>query len=224
MAIARDTFLARTTQNNNAWSASYTVTGSSPTLVVFAENGSSTPTATSATYNGVAMTLVDAVGSVVGGFSQTSFILVNPATGANTLTVNFSESSNHSITAESYTGVGSGGSTGGADSHNTASWTASGGDKSIVTTTVANNAWIAVYLRTDSGSYAAGTNVSTQDNVANIALMGDTNSAITPAGATTQTFTNSSGVPSGFILSVGLTPAVAAGAVVSVINDNMLIR
>lgn len=209
VGIARDTFLIRTAQTSASWSASYTVTGSNPALVVFAEH-SSGETVTSATYNGVALTIVNSI-TVYTGTAVTALILIAPATGANTLTVNFSASSTHNVMAESYSGVFSGGNTGGSDSKNTSTWSASSANQSIVTTTIANNSWLVIYLRSDGGTYTASTNVSIQNNVANIALMGDNNAAITPAGATTQTFT-ATGTNSGGMLTVGLAGSAAASA------------
>lgn len=208
MPIARDTFLTRNSQNNNNWTGSYTVTGTAPALIVYAEGGAGN-TATAATYNGVAMTKINAVNCYTTVWIA-SFILINPATGSNTLSISFSEVSNHSVTAASYTGVASGAGTGGSDSDSSFTWPTSGVNRSVTTTTVSNNCWISAYLRANGGPYANGTNVTIIDDPSGVAPLADTNGPMTPAGATTQTFVNANGNTDGGILSVALKPAVTA--------------
>lgn len=210
MAIARDTYLARTTQTPAAtsYTFSYTCTGSNRVLVLFVEH-SVTDTINTVTYAGDSMTKVDSI-TVYGTVVVDSWIIINPASGANNVVSSASASIQQVVMAESYTGTTSGGSTGGCDAHNTATFLVSSLDQSISTTTVSDNAWIPIYFRANGGSYSASTNVSIQDDVAGIALMGDTNGALTPAGSKTQTFTRVSGTNSGGILTVALAPYVAS--------------
>jgi hypothetical protein len=207
MAIARDTFVARTGGSGTSQTLAYTCTGSDRALVLFIEYNSGS--VSGVTYNGVAMTKVDTI-TAYSGVLVDSWILINPSSGANNIIATFSVSGSHSMMAESYTGVGTGGSTGGCDSHNTTTWSSQTTDRTLATTTVADNSWLIVYLRSDAGSYTAGTNVSFQNNVAGIAIMGDSGAALTPAGSKNQTFTASGASNSGGILSVGISPVATA--------------
>jgi len=211
-AIARDTFLARISSTGTSQTEAMTITGSDTVLLVFVEHSTSQTTDT-VTYAGTSLTQVDTITAYASTVVD-SWILVGTATGANNIVANFSASVESNLTAESYTGVGSGGSTGGSDAHNTANFTASAADQSIETTTVADNAWIPIYFRASGGGYSAGTNVSIQDNVANIALMGDTNAAITPAAATTQIHTRDTGTNDGGILTVSIAPVSARNRII----------
>jgi len=209
MAIAFDAVLNRATDTGTTHTVSFTVTGSDTAIVVFIET-TGPNTINSVTYGGDALTSVDSVDWDGAGNTLDSYILVGTKTGANDIVVTFAASEENVVMALSYTGVESGGSTGGSDSHNTASWTTESTDQTIATTTVADNAWIPGYFRSTGGaSFSAGTNVTIRENVASIALSFDTGAAITPAGSTNQTFTHSGGSTSGSILSVGLKPLVA---------------
>ncbi len=213
MAIARDTFFTRNTQNNNNWTRAYTITGANPALVIFVEMGGGSDTSTGATYNGVSMTKVSAV-NVYSTVWIAMYILINPATGNNTISVTFSGVANHSITGASYTGVTAGGSTGGSDSSGSFTWVSVGGvNRSVTTTTVSSACWIVAFLRANSGSYTDGPNATVVDNPDLQDALADTNGPITPAGATVQTFTWVTGTTDGGILSVALQPAPVASTI-----------
>ena len=210
MAIARDTYKARTTQPSSAasYTFAYTCTGSDRAVVLYIEHAAAT--IDTATYAGVSMTKIHDAVTAYGTIKLSSFILINPASGSNNFVVDPTGSDQLVVMVESYTGAGTGGGTGGSDSSQTATFATSAANQSIVTTTSADNCWITFFFRANGGSYTAGTNVSIQDNVASIALVGDTNAAITPAGATTQTFNRSTGTNSGGIITIALAPAGAA--------------
>lgn len=206
MAIARDTFLARLTGSpGTSITRSMTITGSNTALVVFVEHDSAV-TVSSVTYAGVTMTQVDNILAYT-GTQISSYVLVGTSTGANNIVVTFSASTEGVTMAESYTGVASGASTGGCDAHATLSFSSSATNQTVSTTTASDNAWITVFFRANGGSYSAGTNVSLQDNVADIALMGDTGLAIVSPGATEQTFTRVTGTNSGGVITVALRPS-----------------
>lgn len=210
MAIARDTYLARTTQPSSAasYTFAYTCTGSDRAVVLYIEHAAAS--ISTATYAGVSMTRIHNASVAYGGVKMSSFILINPASGSNNFVVTPATNDQLVVMVESYTGVGTGGGTGGSDSSSTATWSSSSANQTVSTTTVANNSWITFFFRSDGGSFSAGTNVSIQDNVAGIALVGDTNAAITPAGSTNQTFTNGGGSNSGRVITVALAPYTAA--------------
>lgn len=206
MAIAYDNVLADAAGTASSVTRAHTVTGSNTALVVGIMHGTG-QTVSSVTYNGTNMTAISTANPAESAY-QDLWYLVGTATGSNNIVVTFSASTDYRCSAASYTGVGSGGGTGGSDSSNKISWTAVSGDQTLTTTTVADNAWVAFYGRTQSG-YTAGTNVTYRNNVANVVFIGD-GGPKTPAGSFSQVFTNTTGSNTGGISGVGMKPYAAA--------------
>src|SRR3990167_4966147 len=129
MAIAFDT---TTTSATSSWS--HTCSGSDRILIVTlrcADNA-----ATAVTYNSVAMTKINEV-ALGGGVAATQlWLLMNPASGANTVSVTITGGVS-SISA-SYTGVLQ---TGQPDAQNT-NTTTSGTSLAVTVTTIADNDWL----------------------------------------------------------------------------------
>ena len=206
MAIAFDNSLARQNGAGTTLTTSFTITGASTALVVFADHN--TGSTVTCTYGGVSMTKIhDAVSNNAQLLS--SFILVGTATGANDIVMTRTGGSDMSYQAMSYTGVGTGGSTGGSDSSAQLIWASGGGNRTLATTTVANNSWITLFHRT-ADEYTAGTNVTFRQSTSGVAVVSDTNGAITPAGSTNQTINIVSGTGGGGMLSISLAPPASA--------------
>ncbi len=105
MAIARDTSTSASgapTSSPGTWS--HTCTGSNLILFVGVESTGASDNVTGATYNGVAMTLVQKQARL-DGREVYLFVLVNPATGSNTVSVSWTGTDGHFLSAISYTGA-----------------------------------------------------------------------------------------------------------------------
>lgn len=214
MAIAIDTTGKSTNGTGTTHNFAYTATGLNIGMVVSIEVDAGSNTCTGVNWNtSEAMTQVDSVNVYDVVFMSTWVLIGATATSANVTATFSSAGPNHTITVGTYTGTDSGGSTGGSDSHATTTFSGAAADKTLSTTTIADNAWIVALVRADSGSWGVGTNVTSRQTGGTNFIFGDTNGPITPAGATNQTFTNSTGNPTGGILSVGLKPLVAVGGV-----------
>ena len=150
---------------------------------------------TGATYNGVAMTLVVKFQSA-GWRWMYLFYLAAPATGAHTLTVNWTGSTYCEINAASYTGVSQTGQPG-------ANATNSNSGASTLTstvTTVADNSWCVLLGGGQSGTIAAGAGTTRRATTLVGGIL-DSAAAITPAGSSSLTHTQlSGGVPIGGII------------------------
>lgn len=132
---------------------SHTVTGSNPILFVFASvNTGVVPTAT---YNSVAMTEVNKILTGTSGSSRDHylFVLMNPATGANNVSITAS-AGNVFGGAMSYTGAAT---TGQPDSSGT-NFSTSATSLTGSTTVVGSNCWLVGLFQCDSGatSWTAG--------------------------------------------------------------------
>lgn len=152
-------------------------------LIVGVSVNSKTGTA-SVTYNGVSMTAVDGIANTGSAdFKLFSFILVNPASGSNTLAITAS----HGITVgwASYSGV----SSAGEPDDNDTNTVASADNISNSVTTVRDNCWvIGCAFFTGGGSFSSGTNYTNRSGSSGM-FIGDTNAVVTPAGALSQTIT-----------------------------------
>lgn len=162
---------------------SHTCTGSNRILFIGVDTNNNSVAGdqvTGVTYNGVAMTLVDKI--LVDSFGEEYlFVLFNPASGANTISIAFNNSSdtNVSAVATSYTGANQ---TGPVD----ASATGSANPASEITTTlttIADNCWTVKGVRMGAtGTAGAGTTKRVEND--SFVGMYDSNAAITPAGST----------------------------------------
>jgi len=187
-AIAFDTFTngGHTTATNElSWT--HTVTGSNAILVV-CEFMNSADAPVSATYNGVAMTLVNSSDGRIG-----FYMLKNPATGANTVTVTHTGSgADIAGISMSYTGVDQ---TTNPEANALAS--NGGGSLASAVTTLTDNAWVTGCARSEDSSVSAGANTilrGTGVSGVSYKLYGfDSNGAVTPAGSRTLNMTTTGG-------------------------------
>ena len=213
MAIAFDNSLARTNGTTSV-TVAFTITGTDTAIVVTVEH---TGTISSVTYAGTNLTKVGTVAAHGGiGEALTSWILVGTSTGSNNIIATCSAGADVNVMAVSYTGVNSGGGTGGSDASNTASLDNVSGNQTLATTTASDNAWIVLGVRSEQAASVV-TNVTYRQSTADVATIGDTNAAITPAGSTNQTInTTVSGDLS--MVSVALKPA---GGAVAYVQNNL---
>lgn len=160
-------------------------------VVVFCHDTSgASSTVTGVTYGGVAMTQVgSAYRGAGGGRWITAWILAAPATGSNNVVVSSSSSQNLRSSAYSYSGVDQ--STP-LDANNTAE-SGTGTTWSNTLTTVADNAWMIVFGKDETGNKTYSLSSS---GIMRLAVdagghwVADSNGAISPAGPTTLNGTN----------------------------------
>lgn len=149
---------------------------------------------TSMTYGGANCTFIGSKSTVtsLGSIEQwriTSSDPGAPAAGANTLVVNLSGTIEFTVEWVSYTGVHQTSPTESFNS-NQATNAGSATDASVVVTPVANNCWVHAAIVANDTSITA--NQTTRNNIAGTLGSGaneDNNAAITPAAATTMSYT-----------------------------------
>ena len=164
---------------------SHTCTGTNLILFVCVRSGSgSAPSAV--TYNGVSLTQIN---SRTDGSTDSLWYLINPATGSNTVSISFS-ATNIIACAVSYTGVNQSGQPDASATNvknNSSTW-----DGTV--TTIADNCWtIAVAHANQGGTLSAGANTTKRTTITTNFIVGDSNSAKTPAGSVTLNFSTNAG-------------------------------
>lgn len=176
MAIA----LGNVTDGAQATGATYTLSHNSNGDILWVGLfGDTSDTLTSITYNGVAMTLVQKLGVGFGDRWIYLYYLLNPASGANNLVINFSGSTAAKAICVSYTGAKQSGQPDASNSWNDA-FVAS---ISHSVTTTADNCWMIFIAKTNgAGTPSAGTGSTSRGGSNSFALF-DSNGPITPAGA-----------------------------------------
>lgn len=138
------------------------------------------------TYGGQAMTLVGPSYTGPGTGQLTSFILINPPSGANNVVITLLDSQPVYAASASYTGVKQTGQP--AQDNNTA--TDPNTTASVSVTTTDNNAWLISCASRKTGSSAtisAGAN-TTARQVNSFIAIGDSNGPQSPAGSFSQTW------------------------------------
>lgn len=162
MAIARDNSIAvRTDGTTGNFIQAFTCSGANRALVVAAFTTNNT---ISATYGGVSMTKVQTT-SNSNGWEIDLFLLINPASGSNSLVINYATGGTHSgFVASSYTGVKQ---TGQPDSSaNIAQGTTS--PYAMATTAVASGCWLVGCAESNTtGAIGAGSGSSLVGSLGN---------------------------------------------------------
>lgn len=195
LAIALDVANSGTSSATSPITWSHTCTGSNGFLYVGGSTTSGNSTASTlgtVSYNSVSMSSAR-TDSNAAAFASASgvFFLAGPATGSNTVSVAFSGGFVPACGggSTSYTGAQS---TNTADASNGTSNTSTTGSQSFTVTTIADNCWIVCTLSNRGTSADTANNTSRWEaEVTTVARYGgeDTNSAVTPAGATTMGWT-----------------------------------
>lgn len=183
----------------------YSHTNNGNILVVGASTESNGVVGT-VTYNGVSMT---PAGTATNNSSEKAYLfyLLNPTSGANNVVVSVSASVGIRSCSVSYTGAQQSGQPDATSMGSIAAGTTISG----TLTTVANNDWIIGYSNSSTGgSPTASTGVTSRANT-DTSRIGDSNGAITPAGAGTMTFTNGASADMNLVM-MAISPSVAASA------------
>jgi hypothetical protein len=156
-----------------------------------------------ATYNGVAMTLIDSQAPVSGERWIYLWYLINPAAGANNIVVS-SDGSSIALAglSESFTGAAQ---TGQPDAH--AKNSASAGSLTVSVTTVAANCWAVAYYKA-SAMISAGTGTTGRQNAID-QLIGDNNGAVAAGTTVNMSATASASTFGGIIASIAPVAAAA---------------
>jgi hypothetical protein len=196
----------QTAQSTYSWN--HTVTGSNTYLTVgigmLSVAGSSV---SSVTFNGVTMAFLGAKASVSGAVRAELWGLVAPTTGTHSISVTLTTSLDSAGGAVSYTGVNQVIST---EALNSASATNVGAaDATVSITTIANNDWVVDIAASDDTTITIGAGNTSRSNVTGTlgsGAMGDTNGAITPAGAQAMSWTNVGALATWSIVGVALRP------------------
>lgn len=179
MAIAFDAASGGNVNPSTSLTVSHTCTGADRVLFV-AVVGDRTDIVTGVTYAGTAMSLVDKIHPLGDETSRWLYLyaLTAPSTGANNIVASASSSCYLEINAASYTGVSQSGQ---PDAYASAS-----GQSNSVTTT-ADNSWVVGAQVDVAGAITAGSGTTLRNTVL-VAAIGDSGSAVTPAGSKTLTF------------------------------------
>ncbi len=181
MAIAFDSASSGGTVASNTLTFSHTCSGSNRILFVGIEGDGSSDTLTSVTYNGVAMTRIDSISAAsTANRYLYLYYLIAPATGAHNVVATVSSGTVVLGVSASYTGALQSGV---PDSSNKGGAT-SGGSRNVSTTTVLNNSWVVGHFNgAASPTAVAGTTLRATESTYGFSTIGDSNGAVTPAGA-----------------------------------------
>jgi lysophospholipase L1-like esterase len=194
----------------------HTIGAGSNRLLVTSVFGDAADVVTGATYNGVAMTLVDKVNSNPGVDRWLyCFVLENPASGSHNIVVTASTSITMGASSASYSGVVQIGQPE-ASAHNSDP-NAAGLTTSV--TTLTDNAWTVLCTISTGGHPAAGTNSTKRgdDNFGGVGISAifDSNGAISPPASHSMSFTCTTGPVGGIIVSIAPVGAVLTSGTAS---------
>lgn len=185
MAIAFDS--QASVLNSMSWS--HTCSGANRILFVGLVISAASPTVSSMTYGGVAMTQIGSK-QEINSNSAFLYYLLNPASGANTVSYSAGGSpSSYAGFSSSYNGVKQSGQPDAGNGNvvsNSASITEG-------VTTVADGCWMVMMAAASLGTISAGTGANMVTSIHNNAAIFDTGGQLTPAGAYTMTLNAGSG-------------------------------
>ena len=213
MAIAFDSAQSRTGNltppTSQTWS--HTVTGSDTILFVHCQIISANAI-TGATYNGVGMTLVDSQLSLGDLFGKAYlFVLINPATGANTVSVQTSGSTLGACygSSSSYTGAAQSAQPP-HDNKNVATTTALTTSIDTSSAPSTDNCWIVGGYKANGNNTTTAGAGTTFRSAGNWNGIMDNNVAITPAGSDSLVVNTSSSSEIAVIMA-SIAPVAASG-------------
>lgn len=205
-----------TTTSPITWA--HTCTGSNMLLVVQGANkGTGTSTITAPTYNGTTMAIASSQQVFNSLHNITAlYYLINPTTGANTVSMAFGgTAASCNGASSSYSGVQQSGQ---PDATNSVTGTAA--NVSIAVTTVADNCWVVgAFASQNTSATTAGQTLresfSYGPTSVVMANLQDTNGVVHPAGSQTMSWTNGSAA-------YALVGASFAPVVAGVVNSGLL--
>ena len=222
-AIAFDSETLAQTITGTSLTFAHTTSGSDRLILIGGHDRSNTTTSvTGVTYATVATTKITDI-RVPSDRMITAWRLVAPATGANNVVVSSSDSTNLRFSALSYSGVDQ---TSPIDGNNTASDAATTTGLSVSITTTSDNCWMVMFLKDNNGgvTYSSSTGDALRLNTDGGGhCVGDTNGAITPAGANAMAVTSGTTSNRAVIaISIKPVPSVVAPTVTPQNNLAML--
>jgi len=187
MAIQLDATSQSTESNTSSKTLSHTCSGSDRILFVAGYIRGNGIVPTGATYAGQNMTKIGSNLVVSTNYYDKIFLyyLINPPTGANNIVVNFSSSNYNCIAGVSYTGA----KQSGVPDASTENGPTSTQTLTTNLTTIANNCWTLLVGISVNGSVVAGSGTTKRADFVNGAIF-DSNGAISPAGSTSLSFSN----------------------------------
>lgn len=204
--IAFDASAGGSAASTNNLTVAMTVGSGSNRALVVAVTGASSDLVTSATFNGVAMTLVNKTTPMDGSRYLYAFYLAAPASGAHNIVVSASGTSDFILAAAaSYTGVSQSGQP--EVNHPNEGLT-------NVLTTLTNNAWTVLAAKNEAGNAVAGSGSTKRGGDGfggDITCVFDSNGPVTPAGSNSMAFGPSGAFNSSSIM-LSLAPAVGGGS------------
>lgn len=211
MAIAFDNSTTSAVLNTNPGTFSHTTSGSNRILFVHVTGDSAGDNVSGVTYAGVTMTLVAKLTNSPQTFGDRwryLFVLVNPAVGANTVSIADSGFANAFLAiAASYTGAAQ---TGQPDASATNTTVSNSTTFASSITSIADNCWSfcaisqngGAVLTAGTGTTLRGTQAATGD------IVSDSNGVIHPAGSYTMNYTSGSSNHWGSFIAT-ISPATA---------------
>ena len=188
-AIAFDATANAAADSVTSLTYAHTNTGSNLILFVGVDIDVGTDDITGVTYNTVAMTRINTQQTGgVGNRRNFLYYLLAPATGANNIVISRSSTGTIRSASASYTDAKQ------SDVPDASNTNSAGGVTSILTTTttIADNCWVVSHNDNDAGAPGAGAGLTIRGSYANGGI-GDNNTAKTPAGAVSLTWTLPSG-------------------------------
>ena len=206
MAIAYDAVSVGFANPTTSLTFAHTCTGANLVLIVgIKEISAAAESVTGVTYNGVAMTKINARRIGDNARWMSLWYLINPATGANNVVVSLNPTSWVRAHGVSYTGCKQSGQPDASATHIDGAGTA---DNSALAS-IADNCWHLFIVGNGGGTQAAGTGTTLRGTASDSNIM-DSNSAKTPAGSVTLQATYGSNTYWGDVIA-SLAPYVAAG-------------
>lgn len=205
-------------QSSYSWS--HTCTGSNRFLSVDISMLSLAQTVTGITYNSIALILIGVRNSVSGAARIETWGLIAPSTGSNTIAVTLSGSIASAGTAVSYTGVHQTSPYEGFNSNQATNVGAT--DATVAITSVADNDWVHAAVATDDTAITAGQ--TSRNNVTGAGGSGadEDTGPITPAGATTMSYTGVGALATWVIGGYALRPISASTLTTGSVISNLL--
>lgn len=170
-------------QGTSAPSETWThvVTGSNPNLLVSFNwaTAAQVDITSTGTYNGVSMSKLQYVGN--GNAQQgTLWYLGNPATGSNSVVINFITVSSNRPGSISYSGCASS-----IDNSSTQSSASQASPINYSITSVADNCWAVMFISCGAAPLSGGTSTTARSSPDNFGVWFDSNAPKTPAGSIT---------------------------------------
>ena len=210
MAIAFDAAVTTAGAATPQTISNVVVAATNRILFVAFGNNAASDTATGVTYNGVSMTRVSATAGTSGNYLYLYAIVGQ--SGTHNVVITLSSGAIYRSTCASYTGVNQSITwTGGSPTDNTAVQSGTGTSVTQSVTTIADNSWVFTCCWEDNGvANTTTTNITIRGTAQIVTQAGDSNAAVTPAGAYSQTW-NSDGTSKWGMIQASFSPAVAAG-------------